>query len=56
MTLDPRVIIEAGTGVPRILQKSLGITGHSVTVLCSFSEMLSLVNMSTIDLAEQLYF
>ena len=33
MTLDTRVIGEAGTGVPHILQKSLGITGHSVTVL-----------------------
>ena len=36
MTLDPRVISDAGTGVPLILQKSLGVMGHSVTVRKSY--------------------
>ena len=31
MTLDTRVIGEADTGVPHILQEPLGPTGHTVT-------------------------
>ena len=42
MTLDTRVISDAGTGVSLILQKSLGVMGHSVTIyMCSFSILVT---------------